>query len=814
MATISENNVILKLTVKSDEYRKDLKAANKETQGLEKSVKSLGDSLNNDMKEKQIKVVNEELGKLGENVKSLTDTQKKQKAATDESNKSIGNSIKDFKLFGISINDIKDKFSSLKSSLKDTKEEVKSLKDTQKKQKAANDKLNKSIGDSTKDFKLFGVSIGDIRDKFSKLKGRLKDTQEGVKGVGSGWKKFNAILKLSIIGVILTTVVALVGVFSKFQPAIDLVEKSMASLNAVFNVVIGRAQSLFLGLGKILSGDFSKGFDEIKDSAKGLTTELKESAKAAFELQQRAIDLRGAERELSVEIARQRGEIEKNRIEADRETNDGIKGINRRKEAIKKAIDLEIDLEKRRVDAAAEAVRIQFDLTKRNGRQEADLEKLAELQVEYFDVIEDGNSKRAADLLTLQGLDKEAAQLSKERSEARQKELQAESEITKKVLQNIEDLQNALIGKSEARAEAQAKTAAKRTIDALIGSEEEIKKQTALINKLLKQELENIRFSTGDVPILESDFLTKQIESLTKTDSIKLDLKSVVTFEDKEGFGEKLGKLFDPESESNKKLREGLGALQDITSSIFAADDKATEAKLANIETQIDAADERIKRAIEGGKEGSEELIAIEEAKIDRLEAARQKSLEQQQRQAKIESALAATSALVNAVPLVIDLFKKGGLVGGLAGIASVIASIATLRAAVQKNTPTFHTGTSYADESGNGTGGRLKSSEFMAKLEKGEMVIPKGDSARLRGLGIKHTDILELAENAREGRLIGLNANSSDSKLVIETNNKIIEQNDRLLRYMKNLKTEVSIDERGLSIRQMRLQSKIKKRR
>ena len=762
MATISENNVILKLTVKSDEYRKDLKAANKETQGLEKSVKSLGDSLNNDMKEKQIKVVSEELDKLGKNVKSLTDTQKKQKEA--------------------------------------------------------NDKLNKSIGDSIKDFKLFGVSIGDIKDKFSSLKGSLKDTQEGVKGVGGGWKKFNAILKLSIVGVILTTVVALVGVFSKFQPAINLVEKSMASLNAVFNVIIGRAQSLFIGLGKILSGDFSKGFDEIKSSAKGLTTELKESAKAAFDLQQKAIELRGAQRDLRVEITKQRGEIEKNRIEADRETNDGIKGINRRKAAIQKAIDLETVLEDKRANLAKEALRIHDEEVERLGdlakEDEVLLDKRAELQIAYNEIIEDSNSKRAADLLTLQGLDKEAAQLSKERSEARQKELEAEAGITKKVLQNIEDLQNALIGKSEARAEAQAKTAAKRTIDALVGSEEEIKKQTALINELLRQELENIRFSTGDVPILESDFLTKQIESLTKTDPIKLDLKSVVKFEDEDGFGEKLGKLFDPESESNKKLREGLGALQDITSSIFAADDKATEAKLANIETQIDAADERIKRAIEGGKEGSEEVIAIEEAKIERLEAARQKSLEQQQRQAKIESALAATSALVNAVPLVIDLFKKGGLVGGLAGIASVIASIATLRAAVQKNTPTFHTGTSYADESGNGTGGRLKSSEFMAKLEKGEMIIPKGDSARLRGLGIKHTDILELAENAREGRLIGLNANSSDSKLVIETNNKIIEQNDRLLRYMKNLKTEVSIDERGLSIRQMRLQSKIKKRR
>ncbi len=762
MATIAENSVILRLILKNDEYKKELKKSTESTENLEKSVKSLGDSLNNDMKEKQIKVVSEELTKLEKNVVSLTDKQKKQTEST------------------------------------------KSLK--------------KSTFDLIKDFKVFGVSIGDISEKFSSVKDRLGETANGIKGTGGAFSKFNQILKLSVIGIILTVVTGLVAIFSKFQPAIDLVEKSMAALNAVFNVAVDRIARLTLGIGKILSGDFSAGFDEIKDSAKGLTKELTDTAKAAFALQQRAIELRGAQRDLRVEISKQRGEIEKNRIEADRETNDGIKGINRRKKAIQNAIDLELGLEKQRTKLAKEALRIHDDEVARLGvlgeENEVLLDKRAELQIELNDVIEDGNSKRAADLLTLQSIEKESVQLSKERREARQKEFEAQEAITKKVIQNIQDLQNALIGKSEARAAAETKTAAKRTIDRLVGSKEEIKKQTDLINELLKRELERISFSGDDVQLLESDFLTKQIESLTKKEPLKLDLKNVVTFENEDSFGEKLGEFFDPDSEQNAKLREGLSALQEITSSIFAADDKATEAKLENIDRQIDASEDRIKRAVEGGKEGSEELIKIEEARIEKLEKARQESLEAQQRQAKIENALAATSALVNAVPLVLKLFSEGGLVGGLAGIASVIASIATLRAAVQKSTPTFHDGTSYADETGKGTGGKLKRSEFMAKLERGEMVIPKGDSERLRGLGFKHTDILELAESTREKGVISLHGDSSNTKELIDTNNTIIEQNGRMLRYLKNLKTEVILDERGLSIRQMKLQSKIKKRR
>jgi hypothetical protein len=433
-----------------------------------------------------------------------------------------------------------------------------------------------------------------------------------------------------------------------------------------------------------------------------------------------------------------------------------------------------------------------------------------------------------------------AGQLEKQLTKEQKKALEKYEKDLKKAQKILIDLQNELIADDEQRQVEQARTAAERTIAGLVGSEKQIEEQAKLIRELLKREEKKIResfqpFTAEDVEtqLFEESIIKEEAEKLlekmqveidkqeplklniqtTSPEQLKKDTESINSAIDSAapGFGEKVGKLFDPESENNKKLREGLSALQDITGSIFAADDKATEARLNNIDAQVKAADERIKRAVEGGKEGSEEVIAIEEAKIERLEKARQRSLEQQQKQAKIESALAATSSLVNAVPLVIDLFKKGGLVGGLAGIASVIASIATLRAAVQKNTPTFHDGTSYADETGTATGGKLKSNEFMAKLEKGEMVIPKGDSARLRHLGVKHTDILKLAESTRDKGVVTLGGNLDDSQQIIDA---IVTQNDKLLRYIKNLKTEVRIDERGLSIRQMKLQSKIKKRR
>ena len=78
MANISDNNVILRLQLESKNFKKEIKETSKNVSTLEKNVKSLGDSLGNDMKEKQIKVVKDEIGKLKQGVKELTTEQKKQ----------------------------------------------------------------------------------------------------------------------------------------------------------------------------------------------------------------------------------------------------------------------------------------------------------------------------------------------------------------------------------------------------------------------------------------------------------------------------------------------------------------------------------------------------------------------------------------------------------------------------------------------------------------------------------------------------------------------------------------------------------------
>jgi len=751
MANISENNVILRLQLESKSFKKEVKETSKNVSTLEKNVKSLGDSLENDMKEKQIKVVKDEIGKLKEGVKELTTEQKKQTTKTKE-------------------------------------------------QEGVFKKLGANIKKRINDFTILGVSVGGFASN-------IVTSTRAVGGLSAGFRLLKIAIASTGIGLVVVAIAALISSFRTFQPFIDKANQAFAAMGAAIDVLKDRAVKITQAFQKLFNRDFEGAANDLKASVSGLADEMKREGKEAANLEKQQQELLDIRRELSIETTKQRAKIEELRdISIDEN-----KTIKERVDATKEAIRIEDELLAKRIDAANKQIKIVKEQNALGNSTRDDLQREADLINERNLLLTESSRKSRKDARELITIEKQGAAERKKISNERIKQIKAEEEITRKVLENIEDLEIALIGKSEERARASLKTAAKRTIANLVGTPEEIAKQTELIMRILKQKLEEVK-DVENVELLESDFLTKQVKSVTDTtEPIKLNLSNIIEFDDKDGFAEKLGKLFDPESENNKKLREGLSALQDITGSIFAADDKATESRLNNIDAQVKAADERIKRAVEGGKEGSEEIIAIEEAKIERLEKARQRSLEQQQKQAKIESALAATSSLVNAVPLVIDLFKKGGLIGGLAGIASVIASIATLRAAVQKNTPTFHDGTSYADETGTATGGKLKSNEFMAKLEKGEMVIPKGDSARLRHLGVKHTDILKLAESTRDKGVVTLGGNLDDSQQIIDA---IVTQNDKLLRYIKNLKTEVKIDERGLSIRQMRLQSKIKKRR
>ena len=461
------------------------------------------------------------------------------------------------------------------------------------------------------------------------------------------------------------------------------------------------------------------------------------------------------------------------------------------------------------------------------------------------------------------------------------KKLKEESE---KALRNIEDLRVSLIVDDEERQIAQAELSAKRSIEALVGSPEQIKIQSALINQVLQREILSIKQSfnkevenleplpifsasresearvkflkelkeTGELTVEEAKRINDEIVKLETEKEIKLLQTQLIGATDKEAkqirekitqlrrlipptlniplavsvdFGEDkdlldgLPEIFNPDSEANKKLKQGIALLGQSVNNIFSAQN--IDGQLKNIDRLIDKTEERISKASEDTRSGSDEIVRIETERLERLEEARAEALKRQAAQQKIQASLAATTSLIEAVPLVLSLFRGGNVFQGIAGIATVIASIAALKNAISQNTPTFHTGTTFADDIGShkSDSQSLKQNEFMAKLEKGEIVVSKGDSAIIRKLGFKHTDIapaLVAAKNIKSPRIRKdvLRVDNASDKLdkLIQKQDEQIKAQERTIKYLKNLKTDVTIDEKGFMVRQMQIRDRARK--
>ena len=81
-----------------------------------------------------------------------------------------------------------------------------------------------------------------------------------------------------------------------------------------FNVIRDRVSGLGEGILKLFSGDTKAGFEQMKDSFKGIGDEIVADTKAIVELKKSFQDLRDSNRELRVETAKSKAKIEELRL--------------------------------------------------------------------------------------------------------------------------------------------------------------------------------------------------------------------------------------------------------------------------------------------------------------------------------------------------------------------------------------------------------------------------------------------------------------------------------------------------------------------
>jgi hypothetical protein len=187
----------------------------------------------------------------------------------------------------------------------------------------------------------FGSEFQATFGKLSGLASTFTNSLSGIKGATLQGASAFKVLKLAIvstgIGALVVAVGTLITYLTQTQAGADILKQIFAGLGAAVSVIIDRLSSFGEGLLQLFSGDFSKGIDTLKNSFKGLGSEIISETKAAYQLAGAMNALEDAEIGLITVQAKRRAEISELRLLAEDETL----SINERIKALEKASELE-----------------------------------------------------------------------------------------------------------------------------------------------------------------------------------------------------------------------------------------------------------------------------------------------------------------------------------------------------------------------------------------------------------------------------------------------------------------------------------------
>lgn len=152
----------------------------------------------------------------------------------------------------------------------------------------------------TEKLKLEEKATGDTRRNVGNYAQGMLEAIKGSKAFGD---TLGVVGKLNPFGLIITAVTLLIGSFKSLQPVMDAIGVVMGVISNVISVITERAGRMAQGLGKILTGNFKGGFDDLKGSIDGVGTALKDAAIAGAEYARVQKDIEDANRRIAVSNA-------------------------------------------------------------------------------------------------------------------------------------------------------------------------------------------------------------------------------------------------------------------------------------------------------------------------------------------------------------------------------------------------------------------------------------------------------------------------------------------------------------------------------
>ena len=277
----------------------------------------------------------------------------------------------------------------------EVKSNIKSVTQDTDKMADSLDNVNQEAKDSIGNFTMMGVSLNGVKAAFGKIipiaKTMFGTIKAGIISTG--------------IGVLLIAFGTLMTWLTKTKVGAEVLEKAFSGIGAAVNVIVDRITKFASAVGKLFSGDVKGALRGITSAFTGIGDEMSREIRLAVELKGKLQSLNDSERELNVEFAKRRAEIEGLKMISEDLTNtDKV-----RLDAAKKAFKIENDLLNKNINLKETAVEIQRTQNSLSENMDEDLDALADKEITLANIRGESATKQIELNNKINSIEREAA---------------------------------------------------------------------------------------------------------------------------------------------------------------------------------------------------------------------------------------------------------------------------------------------------------------------------------------------------------------------------------------------------------------------
>lgn len=222
------------------------------------------------------------------------------------------------------------------------------------------------INNAITSLKGLGSYLKDVGDEFKSIGEKFKAAQAATIGMttaqkalttslnicSAAWKVFKVAIISTGIGALVIALGSLVSYFTKTQAGIEMASKAMAGLGAIVNVIIDRLSKVGSAIVNLFKGNFKQSANDMKGAFKGIGDEIEREVKLAVQLKEALNKIEKQEVTLSMRRAANKAQIEELKKISDdttKSTNERIAAAQKAYELEKKDLDLQVQLQERRL---------------------------------------------------------------------------------------------------------------------------------------------------------------------------------------------------------------------------------------------------------------------------------------------------------------------------------------------------------------------------------------------------------------------------------------------------------------------------------